>query len=74
VRVAEAVRDELNAGAPIAAPDPFALRAAADARGRDGFDRFKREEREYDALTDHGRKQNAAPGDLAGPDTVLLCQ
>jgi predicted secreted Zn-dependent protease len=73
VRVAEAVRDALNAESTVTAPDFFAFGAAADAVGRDGFDRFKREEREYDALTDHGRKQHLAPGELAGPDTVLLC-
>ncbi len=54
-------------------PDVFAFGAAARARGRDGFARFTREEQEYDTLTDHGRKQHLAPGDLAGPDTVLLC-
>jgi predicted secreted Zn-dependent protease len=73
VRVAEAVRDALNASAAVSAPDRAAFSAAAEAAGRDGFSRFKREEREYDALTDHGRSQRAAPGDLAGPDTVLLC-
>lgn len=74
VRVAEAVRDALNASSTIAAPDYFAFGAAAAAIGRDGFERFRREEREYDALTDHGRKQRAAPGDLAGPDTFLMCR
>ena len=74
VRIAEAVRDALNSSSPIAAPDYFAFGAIADAAGRDGFERFKREEREYDALTDHGRKQHLAPGDLAGPDTLLLCR
>src|SRR6202163_1867218 len=74
VRIAEAVRDALNAASPLTAPDYFAFGAAADAIGRDGFERFKREEREYDALTDHGRKQEAAPGDLAGPNTLILCR
>jgi len=74
VRVAEAVRDELNARDVLVAPDPFAFGAAADAAGREGFERFQREEREYDALTDHGRKQHLAPGALAGPDTVLVCR
>ncbi|HEY0381140.1 MAG TPA: DUF922 domain-containing protein [Candidatus Elarobacter sp.] len=73
VRIAEAVRDALNAEDAITEPDVTAFGAAARARGRDGFDRFKREEREYDALTSHGRRQHAAPGDLAGPDTALLC-
>jgi len=73
VRVAEAVRDALNAHAPIVAPDLFAFRAEADAVGRAGFERFTREEREYDALTDHGRRQHAAPPNLAGPDTILHC-
>ena len=73
VRVAEAVRDALNAQGEIVATDEFAFGAAAAAAGREGFDRFKREEREYDALTDHGRKQRAAPGALAGPDTLLYC-
>jgi hypothetical protein len=73
VRVAVTVRDALNTHAPIVAPDPFAFRAEADAVGRAGFERFKREEREYDALTDHGRRQHAAPGALGGPDTMLLC-
>ena len=74
VRVAEAVRDALNAEEPVVEPDVFAFGAAAHAQGRDGFDRFKREEREYDALTDHGRKQHLAPGDLAGTDTMLICR
>ena len=74
VRVAEAVRDELNAREAIVAPDPFAFGSAADAIGRDGFERFNSEERDYDALTDHGRKQHLAPGVLAGPDTVLICR
>ena len=73
VRIAEAVRDDLNTHEPVVAPDLFAFRAAADAIGREGFERFKREEREYDALTEHGRKQHVAPGDLAGPDTVIRC-
>jgi predicted secreted Zn-dependent protease len=73
VRIAEAVRDELNAHEALIAPDPFAFGAAADARGREGFERFKREEREYDALTDHGRQQHVAPGALAGSDTTLRC-
>lgn len=73
VRVAEAVRDALNAHAPILAPDAFAFRADTDAAGRAGFERFTREEREYDELTDHGRRQHDAPGALAGPDTVLHC-
>lgn len=74
VRIAEAVRDALDAGGAVSAPDRAAFSAAAEAAGRDGFARFKREEHEYDALTDHGRKQRTAPGDLAGPDTVLLCR
>ncbi len=74
VRIAEAVRDALNASSTVAAPDRVAFADAADAVGRDGFDRFKREEHEYDALTDHGRKQHLAPGDLAGPDTALICR
>jgi hypothetical protein len=73
VRIAEAVRDELNAEVVPVEPDVFAFAAAAHAQGRDGFERFKREQREYDALTDHGRKQHLAPGELAGPDTALLC-
>jgi Bacterial protein of unknown function (DUF922) len=73
VRVAEAVRDQLNARDPIVAPDPFAFGSAADALGREGFELFRAQERDYDALTDHGRKQHAAPGALSGPDTVLVC-
>jgi predicted secreted Zn-dependent protease len=73
VRIAEAVRDALNEHDPLVAPSPFALRAAADALGREGFDRFKRDERSYDELTSHGRKQHLAPGDLAGPDTAIVC-
>jgi predicted secreted Zn-dependent protease len=73
VRVAEAVRDALNTRAPIVAPDVFTFRADADAAGRAGFERFTREEREYDELTDHGRRQHDAPGALSGPDTVLHC-
>ncbi len=74
VRVAEAVRDALNAQDLPVEPDVFAFGAAAHAQGRDGFERFKREEREYDALTGHGLKQHLAPGDLAGPDTILICR
>jgi Bacterial protein of unknown function (DUF922) len=74
VRVAEAVRDALNAGGTLSAADRAGFSAAAEALGREGFARFKREEREYDALTDHGRNQRAAPGDLAGTDTLLLCR
>jgi predicted secreted Zn-dependent protease len=74
VRLAEAVRDELNAREAIIAPDPFAFGSAADAIGREGLEKFRTEEREYDALTDHGRKQHAAPGALSGPDTVLICR
>jgi predicted secreted Zn-dependent protease len=74
VRIAEAVRDELNARGELTAPSPFEFQAAADRVGRDGFDRFRAEERAYDAFTDHGRKQHAAPGVLAGPDTVIVCR
>jgi predicted secreted Zn-dependent protease len=74
VRIAEAVRDELNGRGEITAPDAFAFQAAADAAGRDGFDRFRAEERAYDAETDHGRKQRLAPGVLAGPDTMMQCR
>jgi predicted secreted Zn-dependent protease len=74
IRVAEAVRDDLNRHEPLTASDPVALQNAADTLGRAGFDRFKREEREYDALTDHGRKQHTAPGPLAGPDTIIICR
>jgi predicted secreted Zn-dependent protease len=74
VRVAEAIRDELNARDALSAPDPFALGAAGDALGREGFERFRREERAYDALTEHGRRQHLAPGELAGPDTTLVCR
>jgi predicted secreted Zn-dependent protease len=74
VRIAEAVRDALNAASTIEAPDRAAFAAAAAEAGRDGFARFKREERAYDALTDHGRNQRAAPDPLAGPDTLLLCE
>jgi|SRR5947209_4455422 len=74
VRIAEAVRDALNAAGAVTAPDRAAFSAAAEAAGREGFARFKREERAYDALTDHGRNQHAAPGELAGPDTMLLCR
>ena len=73
VRVAEAVRDELNARPPLTAPDYFAFGAAADARGHDGFDRFIHEERAYDDLTDHGRRQHTAPGVLSGTDTTVHC-
>ena len=73
VRIAEAVRDTLNTASTLAAPDYFAFDAAARAAGREGFERFRREEREYDALTDHGRKQHLAPGELAGLDTTLIC-
>jgi hypothetical protein len=47
--------------------------AVRDALGREGFDRFKREERSYDESTNHGRRQHLAPGDLAGPDTIIRC-
>jgi predicted secreted Zn-dependent protease len=74
VRIAEAVRDELNAHGDVTAPSPAAFQAAADRIGHDGFDRFRAEERAYDAFTDHGRKQHLAPGPLAGPDTVIVCR
>jgi predicted secreted Zn-dependent protease len=75
VRVAEAVRDALNAARePIVAPDVFAFRADSDDIARSGFERFKREELEYDELTDHGRRQQTAPGALAGPNTALHCE
>jgi predicted secreted Zn-dependent protease len=73
VRIAEAVRDALNAASAVSAPDRITFSADAEAAGRDGFARFKRQEHEYDALTDHGRRQSAAPNELAGPDTLLLC-
>ncbi len=73
VRVVEAVRDTLNAHDVLIEPDVSTFAAVVHATGRDGFERFKREEREYDALTDHGRKQHLAPGELAGPDTALIC-
>jgi hypothetical protein len=34
---------------------------------------LKREERSYDESTSHGRRQHLAPGDLAGPDTIIRC-
>ncbi len=74
VRVAEAVRNALNAEDGPVEPDVFAFGAAAHAQGRGGFERFKREEHEYDALTGHGRAQHLAPGVLAGPDVSLICQ
>lgn len=73
VRVAEAVRDALNAQEAPVEPDVFTFGRVAHEIGRDGFERFKREEDDYDALTDHGRKQHLAPGELAGPTTILLC-
>ena len=73
MRVAEAVRDALNAQDVPVEPDVITFATVAHAMGRDGFERFKREEDEYDALTDHGRKQHLAPGELAGPTTILLC-
>ena len=73
VRVAEAVRDALNAQDVLVEPDVTTFTTVAHAMGHDGFERFKREEDEYDALTDHGRKQHLAPGELAGPTTILLC-
>ena len=73
VRVAEAVRDALNARDVPVQPDVPTFAAVAHAMGREGFERFKREEHEYDAITDHGRKQHLAPGDLAGPDSALIC-
>ena len=73
VRIAEAVREQLNAHQPVDAPDSFAFGSAADALGRDGFDEFRTQEREYDALTDHGRRQHVAPGALAGADTLVFC-
>jgi hypothetical protein len=73
IRVGEAVRDQLNAHDTIVAPDAFAFKSAADALGREGFALFLSEQREYDALTDHGRSQHVAPGVLAGADTVLIC-
>ncbi len=73
VRIAEAVRDALNTRTPILEPDVFAFRARADAIGRAGFERFTREEHDYDAFTDHGRRQHEAPAPLAGPDTMLRC-
>jgi Bacterial protein of unknown function (DUF922) len=74
VRVAEAVRDEMNAHDAVAASDRVAFSAAADALGREGFARFKSQERDYDAFTDHGRRQHQAPGVLAGPDSVIVCR
>ena len=74
VRVAEAVRDEMNVRDAITQPDRLAFSAASDALGHEGFARFKSQEREYDAFTDHGRRQHAAPGALAGPDSVIVCR
>jgi predicted secreted Zn-dependent protease len=74
VRVAEAVRDEMNARDAVTAPDRAAFSAAADALGHEGFARFKSQERDYDAFTDHGRRQHEAPGVLAGPDSVIVCR
>ncbi|HZX68353.1 MAG TPA: DUF922 domain-containing protein [Candidatus Elarobacter sp.] len=74
VRVAETVRDALNARTTtIVEPDAGAFRAEIEAQGQAGFESFMREERAYDALTDHGRRQHVAPGPLAGADTVLQC-
>jgi Bacterial protein of unknown function (DUF922) len=74
VRIAEMLRDALNANGAINAADYFAFGAQADALGRDGFERFKHDETAYDVLTDHGRKQHLASGELAGADTVLDCR
>jgi len=74
VRIGELLRDALNANGTINAADYFAFGAQADALGREGFERFKHEEAAYDELTDHGRKQHLASGELAGPDTVLDCR
>ena len=74
VRIAEMLRDALNASGTINAADYFAFGAQADALGRDGFERFKHDETAYDVLTDHGRKQHLASGELAGADTILDCR
>jgi hypothetical protein len=74
VRVAETVRDALNAHTTtIVEPDASAFRAELESEGQAGFERFMREERAYDALTDHGRRQHVAPAPLSGPDTALQC-
>jgi len=74
VRIAEQALAELNAHTTtVVEPNSNAFRTEMDAVGHAGFERFMSEERAYDALTDHGRRQHVAPPPFAGPDTSLQC-
>jgi len=73
VLVAEESMRELAATPPVVAPDISSYADAAREAGATGEARFRRDQEAYEALTDHGRTQYRARGELRGRDTVLVC-
>ena len=73
VRVAVAEVARLNALPLTVTPDAEAYRRTVTRRADDGMAALARAQREYDELTDHGRRQDRAGAVLAGPPTELIC-
>ena len=63
----------LNAAPFTVTPDPDVYRKTVVRRADAGLAAIARAQEAYDALTDHGRRQDRASGVFRGPRTELIC-
>lgn len=73
VRIAVDEVARLNAAPFTVTPDPETYRATIVRRAVEGIDALAHAQEAYDALTDHGRRQDRANGVFRGPRTELTC-
>lgn len=73
VRTALASVAAINAEDGFTASSPDEYLALARQRGNAALARIGEEQTAYDRAVDHGLRQDAVPGPLAGPDTFVSC-
>jgi hypothetical protein len=73
VRIALDEVARLNAAPFTVTPDPEVYRTTVVRRADEGLEAIARAQEAYDALTDHGRRQDRAGGVFRGPRTQLTC-
>lgn len=73
VRIAIDEVERLNAAPFTVTPDPEVYRRTIVQRTKDGIEALAHAQAAYDALTDHGRRQDRASGVFHGARTELDC-